>query len=247
MPNVELSPRKKFFVAMPPSAPAALFPLICIFLSIVLGAQALAVEVKIGEVAIEIPLPGGFERADGVSPALDEKWLGLAPLSNRLLATFAMSSDLKFLKQAKPKTFRRYMIAQTLKESENTEITAAEFETIILALAKQFEDDGSSLAQSTEAVNEEWASRAIKAKAGDAQSLGILHRSKRSIDFGIMQKSQVGEAAATTMISANSMVLVRGKVVYLYVYSEFESPEDIVWARKTLKAWRESVLANNLD
>lgn len=46
-------------------------------------------------------------------------------------------------------------------------------------------------------------------------------------------------------ITAVALVHVSDRAVYLYVTAVYEAQEDIAWARASLKAWRDSVVAAN--
>jgi hypothetical protein len=174
-------------------------------------------KVKVGDETLTVPLPPGFVRLDGVNPEVDVFFNKLVSERNRLLMAVAIPEDVKKAKEKGPTEMKRYLVMQTHRRTENKTTSLTDFK----ATSKQME------------------------KIGELIPLGVLEKSDHSIDFGIPSSRQVDEKAPDTVASGGSIVLVRGKVIYVYAYSGYKEKSDMIWVQGAVKAWREAVLEAN--
>ena len=207
-----------------------------------------AEEAKIGDATIKVPAPSGFVRYDGLNERIDEVMGQMVPKTNRLLLMFATPKDAALAKKGKPQNLERYMMIQTFRQGEKIKLAAKDF----AALLKGAEAQVNSSVESGEiasSVNEQLkkSKDAKDLKVGENVMLGTFHKSESSIDMGMLMKTQMGNDEPTSMAAAFSIVLLHGKILYVYVYSSYYAAEDIAWTRKTVKDWREAIVALNQE
>ena len=187
-------------------------------------------------------------RYDGLNERIDEVMGQMVPKTNRLLLMFATPKDAALAKKGKPEDLERYMMIQTFRQGENVKVTAKDFAQILKGLDAQMSSSAES-GQLASEVNEQLKKTkdAKDLKLGETVILGTFHKTESSVDMGMLTKVQVGKDEPKSMAGAFSISLLRGKVVYIYVYSGYYAPEDIAWTRKTVKDWREAIVAANQE
>lgn len=202
---------------------------------------------KVGGASVNVPLPAGFARFDGASKKLDELMANFVPATNRLLLVAAIPSDVASAKKDDTAELKRYMMLQTFRQGETMNLTAKDFAVIRDGVEKQFGTPGKRMDDLEKDVNAniKKAKLPVEMKIGETQMLGVFAKGDTSIDFGMLTKTQVGDGKAEPLAAAASITMVKGKVCYLYVYSNYKSQEDIDWARNTLKLWRLSIMEAN--
>ncbi len=222
--------------------------LIALLLSFLLPFATFADEtVTIGQTAIQVPLPAGFARFDGVNADVDKLMNSLVPPTNRMLLIVATPDDVKAAKAGTPGNMKRYMLVQTFKDGEAQTVTVKQFAEVLTALETQFATKDKGAGNLESEVNNllKGAKLPTDLKIGETSMLGVFEKNERAIDIGMLSKVQIGQEAPSPLAAAASIMLVHGKVSYLYVYSEYHDTEDVAWARRTVKAWREAILAAN--
>jgi len=203
--------------------------------------------VSIGNQSLSIPLPAPFVRVDGLSKLVDQAMASMLPPSNRSLMMIATPADAARIKAGTPGDMPRFMSVQTLREAESQTISLREFKEISEELEKQFSAGGSGMQTAQSQINQQLKNNnlGVDLKLGETRSLGIYEKSPQAFQFGLMMKAQIGGGAPETIVASASVLNVKGKILYLYVYADFHSQADTDWSRTTLKAWTDSILAAN--
>ena len=202
----------------------------------------------IGAVSLKVPLPEGFARFDGANKDVDKLLVQMVPPINRLLMVMAPPDDVAAAKQGALRDLNRYMMLQTFRQTEKMTITTKEFAEVLKGVDQQLGSD-KAIAKQEEEINAQLkrTNDVKNLKVGETAMLGIYQRSDEFVDMGMMLKAQVAGNEPKPIVSAISIAMIRGKVVYIYVYSAYKTPEDITWTRKTVKEWRESITAANKE
>lgn len=204
-------------------------------------------KVKVGSAGIQIPLPQGFERYDGIDAKTDKIMQSMLPPSNRSLLVLAPPDKVARLKAGEVSNLDRFMNIQTLRQAEGQEVTLKDFQQILPSLEKQFSPQGGGLGDVEKETNKriEEAKLGVELKLGQPVLLGTSNKTDRSLDMAMLLKTTVGTEKPTTMVAAASFMLVRGKVLFVYVYANFDEPDDVKWARDTVAQWRKAIRAAN--
>jgi hypothetical protein len=237
--NYSFTPMKKTLIAA----------LLGLFLSplVVLADEA----VKIGDAAIKIPFPTGFARLDGVNAKLDRVLNGFVAPTNRQLLVLAPPGDVKKAKAGQLDNLARYALVQTFKSAEGETLTVEEFAEVLTGVEKQYGGAGKDARERAAALEQE-TNKLLKVggekvKISGTRMLGAYDKTDRSIDMGMLSDAQAGKAKAQPMACGASILMVGGKIVYLYVYSNLSKAEDVTWTQATAKAWREAIFAANAN
>ena len=109
-------------------------------------ATAQTVPATVGLTLIELPSPEGF--VDGLRdlPAVRQMGERMPPPTNRLLALFMSAEDRQRLEQGQPPQMQRYFMAQTLRQTEASNIPVDEFAQVRTLLRDQYKSLLTSLA-----------------------------------------------------------------------------------------------------
>lgn len=202
--------------------------------------------VTIGGVDFKIPVPAGFARFDGVNQNFDKIMGQTVSPTNRVLMTLATNAAVEAAKAGKVQDLGRYFSVQTLRRVENLTASPANFAQLVQGAERSLVG-GQVSAEVKSSMNERMKkiqdSNGLKLR--EPAMLGIYQKSERFIDSGMLMKVQQTTGAPKTIAGAFSTVLIRGKLVSLFVYASFNGPEDVTWTQKTLQEWREAVVAAN--
>ncbi len=202
-------------------------------------------KVTIGNESLTIPLPEGFTRLDGANKEFDAGMLKLVPSTNRMLLTVALPGDVAKAKASQEFELNRYAMLQTFREGESMKLTLKQFEQIAETMEKQF-SEGGLLSDAEAKTNQQLKNADLPdIKVGQMRMIGKMEKTDRSLDLGMLTKLQVGTEGPQTLVTGMSTVVVKGKVLYMYVYSSYKGKADADWTRSTVKTWREAVLAAN--
>jgi len=216
-----------------------------------------AAEVTVGDEKISIPSPSGFSEISSVFPETVQLFEEMCPPNNRLLAVFLSQGDVGKLIQGETPVLGSYMMVQSLKELETFSIAKYQFKEARKAMRSQYE---SLFEKNRESIDKimgqagQAISKRIDAEVtldiGDIVPLGIDFETASSITASQLAKysikvddENVENVKAVTMCT----LLVKGKVIYLYVYKTYNDKSDLDWTRKTTQSWTNSILsANNI-
>jgi hypothetical protein len=203
--------------------------------------------VSIGSETLSIPLPPGFARLDGVNPDVDALMKSIVTPKNRLLLLAAPPELVKMAKEGNPQDMARYFGMQTYRDLESKTGTLKDFENASAQLEKEFSVGSATLAKAQSEANAQFKKSELTAgmQVGQIRPLGVFDKTDRSIDFGMLTVNQMAGEKPFTIVAGASAMLVRGKLVYLYAYSDFNGEADTAWVRSSVKSWRESILAAN--
>jgi hypothetical protein len=230
---------------MPIAFRCLLFAL-CALLLVPLAASANETA-KIGDETLSVPLPQGFVRYDGLNAAIDQVMQRFVPPSNRSLMVIATPLDAERAKANQPKDLNRFMSVQTARALENQKATLRDFESASAELEKQFVPGGQGAATVQSEANKltKNANLGVDLKLGETRMLGVYEKTKQSMDMGLIMKAQVANGPVKTVVAAMSLVDVKGKFLFLYVYSDYHGQADADWTRTMAKSWREAIIAAN--
>ena len=188
--------------------------------------------VQLGEARIGLDAPPGFADTSFTgSPRLQELAESLTSPSNRILLFAISDGDLRKFTLGDPPEFRRYMIAVTPKELERERINAQRFG----------EFAGAALRELGERVpaGKSFAEYFDQQSPGKPSVLAELRRDAEvvSVLVGARVPPPPRAQKQQYLLSTMTLVLVRGKVLTLSVFSPYESPADPDWIRGITARW----------
>jgi len=214
-----------------------------------------AVEITVGDVKINVPPYSEFSEISSISTETFEMFQGMCPPSNYLLAVFLTQDDVGRLLLGEPAILNRYMMVQSYKEIETLTLTKHQFVEIRREIRKQWDslsqESRKSIDQMTEKAGDVFSDKydiELAFKIGDIVPLGVDSETTSSITVSQLAKYNInldGEDVESVMAYATTTLLVKGKVIYLYVYKQYQTEKDIEWVRKTTEEYTKQILSAN--
>jgi hypothetical protein len=215
------------------------------------------ITIDIGSRAIYIPAPVGFYEISQLSPETRKFAETSTPQNNRLLAVFVSESDLGRIMKGELPEFGRYMFLQVRRQLENSDISGAKFLQMVGqfkqqqdTLLKNVKDKvGSMLDEASEKILTDY-DVSLKLKVGEQVPLGIFIETNEASGFASLAKYQVSSDAQQLdylMATGTSLIWVKGKILYAYVYGSYDTPKDLDWVRATSCSWIDQILMANIE
>jgi len=210
--------------------------------------------IRIGEQPVMVTPPGGMQEVTRGVPQLRKVMENFTASTNRLLLGYLTSEDVERMRQGMEPEFLRYAMVQTFRDLENRRLGQADIEEIKrmmrgdgmrrlydeLAGQIEAEVDGSSARFSQEFLE----GKALELEMGRMEVLGLLfERPNATSHAGLIKyQSSFGDG---TMVMGNTTMVVNGKVLYAFLYSDFEGKEDVDWVAQTMQDWVDAINAAN--
>ena len=223
----------------------------CLFLAVATASlQADEVKVKVGGSLVTIPEPRGCAQLTSAQREPYETALSLVPKSNTLLAFFVTKADLDLIQGGRDPEFQYTLSAQVLKSLETHVMDLKGFKEFSEQLKNENQQIMAQVERDTpgliEQINAQFASNATVALDGESARIVPMkphEETPTSIVFtSLVSYSRPGASESVTVMVDTAIVLLNGKVVFLY----FNSPNgQLETVRATAKEWRDTVLAAN--
>jgi hypothetical protein len=171
------------------------------------------------------------------------------PPNNRLLAEFVPANDLpRFAASGGHPVMTRYGAVEVSRRGENTDMEASNFNTVVGKLKARM---GDLLSSSTENFEEDFHNRLKSQHFEDATvslgqpiQLGCILSKQDAYGFAaIVPLSTNGKT--TNMGGTTTLVRVKKRLVFIYLYSEYKNEETLKWLRETSVEWVDAILSAN--
>ena len=195
------------------------------------GAFAAPFAVQVGEARIGLDAPPGFADTTFTgSPRLQELAEALTSPANRILVFAISDGDLRKFTFGDPPEFRRYMIAFTPRQLERERVSPQKFSEMAEAALREMGErvpPGTNLGDYFD-----------KQPPGRSSVLGEPRRDAEVLSVvAAMRLQPRSRSQQQYALSTNSLILLRGKAVGLFVYGAYESPADLEWIRGITTRW----------
>ncbi len=205
----------------------------------------------IGGVKIHVNPPAGFHEIGTLSAETRRIMESFTPPMNRLLGVFVSETDLVKLMKDEAPDMKRYMMVQTNRQLEERMVSSEDFQQLsaqvreqqFTLMEKHRGDIDKLVDQAAENFSRELDST-FEIKVGEQVPLGIITDQPGSIGIGFLGKYQIeaeGQLIETVVASGITYALFNNKLLYMYVYSSYESPEDIEWVKTRTREWIEGL------
>lgn len=213
------------------------------------------IQLDIGGVTIDVQAPNGFHEISSLSPETRQLVKTMMPPDNRLLGVFVSEEDLGRIMKAEAPELSRYMSLQVFRKLENTTLSNRQFQQ----LANQLKEEQNTLLNkakdkagllvegAAENISKEYEI-SLEMRLGELVPLGMFFEQSNAVGFASLAKMEVeveGEKFDEVVAGGMSFLLARGKLLYAYVYSTYETQDDVNWVRTKSKEWVNSILTRN--
>ena len=199
---------------------------------------------KVGGVPIVIPKPTeGFQEVGYDNRELMEI---LVPPTNRLICAFLTDEDLAKFGTPEAEGLSRYMMVQIARQGEFTDLTSSDFADLVKDIEAEMAD---IMPSAMEEVNEEMGKRLKdldieKMEVGQPEMLGKLFAKPDASSLAMMMPLQEG-TKTTKMICSISFIRLNNKLLFAYVYGEYEGEETLAWVKDVTQKWVDAMLLAN--
>ena len=202
----------------------------------------------VGGIPIALPVPLGFADPSSNSKELRAFGETITLPTNRLLALFILESDVRHVSSGKSFMLSRYFMVQTSRKLESANVSARDFVKLQATLKKQQSDllerNKSRVQQHLDSASrqlgQQFQDPSLSFKVGELLPLGVFHEGDSSVGMAALIKISFlidGKAEDLLMAVATMVALIKGKIIYLYVYSTYKSNADAEWVRSVSRQW----------
>ena len=217
------------------------------------AADSQALEIKVGDRAINLPLPDGFvELTPAMSPYYQTMRAYIAP-NNLRYVTLITANDAEALLRGEDVEVARYITVESEKSISDTSVSSTEFAELRSMVRNQIgEVYANAQKQLPELIGKGNQRLREEFDADLAVEFGGLVTLPIHLDTdNVMANSMFmtfggtldGEDIGSDVVSATTLFLyVKDKVLFLYVYG---SESELEWTREAAERWATEILAAN--
>lgn len=213
-------------------------------------------QVVIGTTSLSLAPPAGFVDVTGLNQHLTDLGRFATPPSNRLLALILIGSDAIRVAAGQPPLMERYLVAQTLRQHGGMSISPQEFAMV----RKTFREQAGTMLESiTPNLQSEFEAKlpearrrfqdpTLRLKLGESRAIRLFNETPSTIGLSALTNYTVttdGVARESTTALSMTIALLRGKIVYLYVYSRYRTQADVDWTEAMSQRWLMLLAAAN--
>jgi hypothetical protein len=219
-------------------------------------AETNTVRIEVGDTKINVHAPLDFYEISELSPETRKYFEIMTPPSNSLLAVFVSEDDLGRIMKGESPNLQRYMILQTPRNFANNNISEMQFNQLVTYLKEQHnmllsdmkDKIGSYLDDAADQISKD-KDISLDMKIGQQVPLGILFEKLGILSFVNLIKFQVtvdGKSVDSVVVASTSLLKVKDRILYAYVYSIYDNQEDINWVRAKTKEWMDLILEKDI-
>jgi len=198
------------------------------------------VSVPLGDSRVVLDAPAGYADTTFLgSPRLQELAESHTSASNRVLMFAITDDDLRRFSGGVTPEFRRYLLVVTPKTSERERITPAAFQRMVGDSMRDFRAPaGVDVVKHLE-KQPVGVPSALAELRKDAAVLSVLQgtRLQPTVIPGFFSNSE----RQNYLLSSSTLMLVRGKVINLAVFTVYDSPADAERVRTLTLRWTEDL------
>lgn len=219
-------------------------------------AQTDTLTTPIERTLVQLPVPAGFADPSRELPQIRQLGERMTPASNRLLAIFMSQADINSALAGQQPAMARYFMAQTLRQTESSQISEADFAQVKTLLRQQYQSlltelgpkVQNELDRAAREMGRDLGQDLLVLKAGELKGLEVFDERAASISLlaATKYRVQVGDSVSEVpMAMGITTAVIRGKLVYFYAYSVFQSAADLDWVRSVTRAWLPLAASSN--
>ena len=219
-------------------------------------AQVGTVQAPIERTLVQLPVPAGFADPSRALPQMRQLGERMTPATNRLLAIFMSQADIDSALAGQQPAMSRYFMAQTLRQTESSQISEGEFDQVKTMLRQQYQSllnqigpkVQDELNRAAREIGRDVGQESLSLKAGELKGLEVFDERAASISLLAATKYQVqvGERVEEVpMAMGITTAVIKGKLVYFYAYSVFRSAADLEWVRSATREWLPLAASSN--
>ncbi len=219
-------------------------------------AQLATVSVPIDRTLVQLPVPAGFADPTRVLPQMRQLGERMTPATNRLLAIFMAQTDIDSSLAGQQPAMSRYFMAQTLRQTETSQISEGEFGQVKTMLRQQYQSllkqigpkVQGELDRAAREIGQDAGQESLSLKTGELKGLEVFDERAGSISLlaATQYQVQVGDRVnEVPMAMGITTAVIKGKLVYFYAYSVYRGAADLEWVRSVTRDWLPLAVSSN--
>jgi hypothetical protein len=202
--------------------------------------------VKVGGVDLTLPAPEQkfVEVGDKLRTTL---FYLLVPSTNRLLAVYVLPEALANLNAGKSAGgLDSYAMAEVPRRAEYLDCTPQAFGQVIKGMEPMLgKADAVNVHQVEQELNDRLKAAGAKPiEVGHPEILGNLFHKPDAAGYAMLMAVSNGDRSVK-MAAGIAFMRVRQRIIFVYLYRKYESPDTVTGVSKNLEAWVDSILARN--
>jgi hypothetical protein len=208
-----------------------------------LNCAAAPTPVTIGGDRLVVDSPPGFSDALQLSsPRIQELAESITSASDRVLLFALTDADLRMFMVGDRPEFRRYMVISTPSRLERERVDR---ELFAQNVSDAMRDVGKAPA------TDDYLKHLNAQPDGRPTLLAELKREPEHVSIMLGARILVKQGTVFQdpqyrhILSTHTMLLVRGKVIQLVIYSNYDTPQDLDWIRSMTQRWPEDLARLN--
>jgi len=203
-----------------------------------------------------LPVPEGFAGPSETPPLARDLIQKGMPSGLRLIAMLIDQQYVSRKVAGQQTHLSRYFLVQAERRTEMWGMTTAEFEAVKAGFRTQFAADmhgaasqaQAGMARAAKALGDLTGDSSMRIKTGPENVQGVFEEGPDSI--AMLSISTVSDASKEgerefAQIAATAFLRVQGKPLGVAVYSDYNSPADIEWAKQAVRDWLTKIAALN--
>lgn len=210
---------------------------------------------QLGRVGVVLPAPEGFEEVASQFESVRTNMAATEDPGNEFLAAHLPAETAAALRRGErvsPDFYTKVSILRQFKDRDVTEAELRQMASLFSARAGQlFDPDGTLMKERVRQLEDALTGLSgtqTDVGFGQPEMLGVLEDAPGV--FSMMMRISISYKAGETakvvpLLATMSMVRVRSRLLYVYVYKRFESRADVNLLRDFTRKWTASIAAAN--
>lgn len=211
--------------------------------------------VRLNKTIVLLPAPFGFTEASRRSKKIKQFSRMLTLPRKEFLALFIHKGDMRLIRSGKQPLMKQYLTVQISTAARQKRIVAGTFRQLRQKLRQQFASRRQqSVASGQKQIDRvtrklrEQAPQMQAIRVGTMRPVGILFDSRQAISYGVLVKYRTTiDDLPQEILMAGSVtyVMVKNKLINVYVFRVYKTGSDMQWVSKTTREWVDSIVRSN--
>ncbi|MCA1632134.1 MAG: hypothetical protein LC802_00090 [Acidobacteria bacterium] len=210
---------------------------------------------RLGAASVALPAPEGFGEAASQSEIVKKHFSETEDPANEMVAVHLPAAEMESLKRGEVAEMNFYTKVSVNKSLKETNFTAANFASVISAFEQQgvklLAPNNSEMRDTVKRVEDIVNSRSetgAKMSMSPPQYLGAFEQTPNVYSLIILARLSIksgAEVKEIPVLCAASFVVVKARLLYVYVYRRYNSEADLNALKDFSSKWTAQIVAAN--
>lgn len=211
--------------------------------------------IRLNKTIVLLPAPLGFTEASRRSEKMKKLTRLLTLPHKEFLALYVSTEDMQRIRSGKQPQMKQYITAQISSAAREKRILVKTFRQLRVKLRQRLSaKQGYSVVTGQKQINRitgklrQQAPDMKSIRVGTMKPIGILFDGRQAISYGVLVKYRIridNLPEDILMIGSVTYLMVKNKLLSVYVFRVYKNTNDIQWVKKTTKGWVQSIMRRN--